>query len=92
LGPGANLGEDCAIFESVHGSAPTIAGRNLANPTAMMLSAVLMFHYLGETEKANRIIQAVEAVYSEGKVLTRDVGGTAFTTQFTDAVVQHLVN
>jgi isocitrate dehydrogenase (NAD+) len=92
LVPGANLGEDCAIFEAVHGSAPSIAGRNLANPTAMMLSAVLMFQYLGETEKANRIVQAVEAVYSEGKVLTPDVGGTAFTTQFTDAVVQHLVN
>ncbi len=92
LVPGANLGDNCAIFEAVHGSAPSIAGKNVANPTAMMLSAVLMIHHLGENEKANRIIQAIETVYSEGKVLTRDLGGTSTTSQFADAVVQHLVN
>lgn len=92
LVPGANLGDDCAIFEAVHGSTPGIAGKNIANPTAMLLSAVLMFQHLGETEKANRIVRAILSVYSEGKVLTPDVGGTASTTQFADAVVQHLVN
>ena len=92
LVPGANLGDDCAIFEAVHGSAPGIAGKNIANPTAMLLSAVLMFQHLGEMEKANRIVRAILSVYSEGKVLTPDVGGTASTTQFADAVVQHLVN
>ncbi|HVN82568.1 MAG TPA: isocitrate dehydrogenase (NAD(+)) [Terriglobia bacterium] len=92
LVPGANLGDDCAVFEAVHGSAPSIAGKNIANPTAMLLSAVLMFQHLGETEKANRIVRAILAVYSEGKVLTSDVGGTATTLQFADAVVHHLVN
>jgi isocitrate dehydrogenase (NAD+) len=92
LVPGANLGDDCAVFEAVHGSATGIAGKNIANPTAMLLSAVLMFQHLGETEKANRIVRAILAVYSEGKVLTSDVGGTATTIQFADAVVHHLVN
>jgi isocitrate dehydrogenase (NAD+) len=92
LVPGANLGEDCAIFEPVHGSAPKIAGKNMANPTAMLLSAVLMFHHLGESEKASLIASAVEKVFSQGKILTPDLGGTTSTTQFTDAVVQHLVN
>ena len=92
LVPGANLGEEWAVFEPVHGSAPKIAGKNLANPTAMMLSAVLMFQHLGETEKANRIAYAIEAVYQKGKTLTSDLGGTATTTQFAEAVVQHLVN
>jgi len=92
LVPGANLGENCAIFEPVHGSAPKIAGKNLANPTAMLFSAVLMFQHLGETEKAALIASAVERVYASGRVRTADLGGDATTTQFTDAVVQHLVN
>jgi isocitrate dehydrogenase (NAD+) len=92
LVPGANLGEECAIFEPVHGSAPKIAGKNAANPTAMLLSAVLMFHHLGESEKASLIASAVEKVYVQGKALTADLGGTTSTTQFTDAIVQHLVN
>jgi isocitrate dehydrogenase (NAD+) len=92
LVPGANLGENCAVFEAVHGSAPNIAGKNIANPTAMMLSAVLMIQHLGETEKANRIAFAIDAVYLKGEVLTPDLGGTASTTQFAEAVVQHLVN
>jgi isocitrate/isopropylmalate dehydrogenase len=87
LVPGANIGEDCAVFEPVHGSAPKIAGTNCANPTAMLLSAVLMFQYLGEVEKATRIAFAVESVYIKGEVLTPDVGGTASTTQFAEAVM-----
>ena len=90
--PGANLGEECAVFEPAHGSAPDIAGRNLANPTAMMLSAVLMFQYLGEEEKASRIASAIETVYNQAKVRTADLGGTSTTTQFAEAVMQHLVN
>jgi isocitrate dehydrogenase (NAD+) len=92
LVPGANLGENCAVFEAVHGSAPNIAGKNIANPTAMMLSAVLMFQHLGEIEKANRIAFAVDAVYLKGEIRTPDLGGTASTTQFAEAVLQHLVN
>jgi isocitrate dehydrogenase (NAD+) len=92
LVPGANLGEECAVFEPAHGSAPKIAGKNQANPTAMLLSSVLMFQYLGETEKANRIAYAIETVYLKGRTLTSDLGGTASTTQFAEAVVQHLVN
>lgn len=92
LVPGANLGDGCAIFEPVHGSAPKIAGKNVANPTAMMLSAVLMFQHLGEIEKAALIASAVGKVYAHGKLRTADLGGDASTTQFTDAIVQHLVN
>jgi isocitrate dehydrogenase (NAD+) len=90
--PGANFGEDCAVFEPVHGSAPTIAGQQRANPTAMLLSAVLMFQHLGEQEKASLIASAVERVYADGRTLTSDLGGSASTQQFTDAVIQHLVN
>ena len=90
--PGANFGEDCAVFEPVHGSAPNIAGQQRANPTAMLLSAVLMFQHLGEQEKASLIASAVERVYADGRTLTSDVGGSASTQQFTDAVIQHLVN
>ena len=92
LVPGANLGEDCAVFEPVHGSAPSIASKNQANPTAMILSAVLLFRHLGESEKAQRVLSAVEAVYQRGEALTSDLGGEATTTEFTEAVVQHLVN
>jgi len=92
LVPGANLGDSCAIFEPVHGSAPKIAGKNMANPTAMLLSAVLMFQHLGETEKAALIASAVEKVYASGKLRTADLGGDSSTSQFTDAVVQHIVN
>ncbi len=92
LVPGANLGDDCALFEPVHGSAPNIAGKNIANPTAMLLSAALMLQHLGETEKGNRLTSAVDAVYVKGDVLTPDLGGTASTTEFADAIAQHLVN
>ncbi len=88
--PGANIGEHGAIFEAVHGSAPDIAGRNLANPTAIIKSAVLMLEHINEMEAAKRISQALEAQLAEGKVLTRDLGGTATTTEFTDAVISRL--
>jgi isocitrate dehydrogenase (NAD+) len=92
LVPGANFGEDCAVFEPVHGSAPRIAGKGTANPTAMFLSAVLMFQHLGEGEKAHRIQSAIERVYTKGAFLTPDIGGSTTTAQFTEAVMQHLVN
>jgi isocitrate dehydrogenase (NAD+) len=88
--PGANMGEDYAVFEAVHGSAPDIAGQNKANPTALMLSAIMMLTHLGETEAAHKLQGAIEAVYREGTHLTGDVGGTASTEDFTDAVCRML--
>ena len=87
LAPGANLGVNCAIFEAVHGSAPDIAGKDVANPTALLQSAILMLRYLDETAAADKAQKALETVYGERKTLTRDVGGTAGTTQFTEAVL-----
>jgi isocitrate dehydrogenase (NAD+) len=87
LVPGANLGATCAIFEAVHGSAPDIAGKDMANPTALLQSAILMLHHLDEPEVAATIQQALEAVYSAGKALTRDVGGTGGTRAFAEAVI-----
>ena len=87
LVPGANLGHECAIFEAVHGSAPDIAGKDLANPTALLQSAVLMLHHLNEEAAANKVQKALETVYGEKKSLTRDVGGHSGTTQFADAVL-----
>jgi isocitrate dehydrogenase (NAD+) len=88
LVPGANLGTECAIFEAVHGSAPDIAGKNLANPTALLQSAVLMLHHINEPTTAERVQAGLEQVYREGKVLTKDVGGTSGTKAFADAVLQ----
>ncbi len=85
--PGANMGERHAVFEAVHGSAPDIAGKGIANPTALMQSGVLMLIHLGENEAAGRLQNAIAAVYKEGKHLTRDVGGSASTAEFTDAVI-----
>ncbi len=87
LVPGANIGTDCSLFEAVHGSAPDIAGKHLANPTAMMLSAILMMRYIGQTAVANRAERAIHKVYSQGKYLTHDVGGNTTTEEFTTAVV-----
>jgi isocitrate dehydrogenase (NAD+) len=87
LVPGANIGLDCALFEAVHGSAPDIAGKNMANPTAVIRSTLLMLDYLGENKAAANIQAALEKVYTEKKTLTRDVGGTAGTSEFTDAVI-----
>jgi isocitrate dehydrogenase (NAD+) len=90
LVPGANIGDRCAIFEAVHGSAPDIAGKDLANPTAVVQSSVLMLRHLGEMETADRIHAALEKTYKEKQHLTRDVGGSAHTSQFTDAVISNL--
>jgi isocitrate dehydrogenase (NAD+) len=90
LVPGANLGDGVAIFEAVHGSAPDIAGKNLANPTAMMLSSVLMLRHLGQSDIADRVQRAIYNTYREGARLTRDVGGEASTEEFTSAVIAAL--
>ena len=90
LVPGANFGHECAIFEAVHGSAPDIAGKGLANPTALMQSARLMLAHLGERDAAVRLQKAIETVYAEGKHLTHDTGGTAGTEEFTEAVIGKL--
>lgn len=87
LVPGANLGTECAIFEAVHGSAPDIAGKGLANPTALLQSAVLMLRHLDEAETADHVQAAIEQVYAEGKALTKDVGGSSGTGAFKDAVI-----
>jgi isocitrate dehydrogenase (NAD+) len=88
--PGANLGDDCAVFEAVHGSAPDIAGKNLANPTAVILSAALMLHYMGEREAARAIENAVERLYADSDIRTRDLGGSDTTTGFTEALTKRL--
>jgi len=88
--PGANIGVNGAIFEPVHGSAPTIAGMNIANPTAIMLSSVLMLSHIGEQECARNMEQAISAVLAEGKYLTSDLGGTTGTKEFADAVISKL--
>src|SRR6201998_3431110 len=90
LVPGANFGDQCAIFEAVHGSAPDIAGRNLANPTALLRSALLMLRHIGEPEAALRIRNALEKVYRTHDKLTRDVGGKAGTSEFADAVIEEM--
>jgi isocitrate dehydrogenase (NAD+) len=91
LVPGANLGHECAIFEAVHGSAPDIAGKDIANPTALLQSAVLMLRHLDEMAAADKIQTAIDSVYAERTTLTRDVGGSAGTTQFADAVLAAMV-
>lgn len=87
LVPGANFGETCAIFEAVHGSAPDIAGKGIAIPTAVMLSAIIMLHYLGKDDVATRVQKAIFQVFAEGRHLTQDVGGSASTEEFTSAVI-----
>lgn len=87
--PGANIGADCAVFEAVHGSAPDIAGRNLANPTAMLLSAVMMLRHLDQQAVAERVIAALGRCLADG-IKTRDLGGSAGTTEFTEAIVARL--
>jgi isocitrate dehydrogenase (NAD+) len=86
----ANLGLETAVFEAVHGSAPDIAGRQLANPTALLLSAVLMLRHLDERDAAERVMHGLSAVLVEGNVRTRDLGGTASTTEFADAVCRSI--
>jgi isocitrate dehydrogenase (NAD+) len=86
--PGANMGIECAVFEAVHGSAPDIANKNLANPTALLLSGLMMLDHIGERDAAERIRAALLRVLSEGQVRTRDLGGTASTTEFAEAIVR----
>jgi isocitrate dehydrogenase (NAD+) len=88
--PSANIGDDCAMFEAVHGTAPDIAGKGLANPTALLMSACLMLDHLGERTAAERIHKALVKVYREGKHTTRDVKGKAGTEEFADAVIAKL--
>ncbi len=84
----ANLGTETAVFEAVHGSAPDIAGKQLANPTALLLSAVMMLRHIGEDTAADRIMSALARVFGAGRVRTRDLGGSASTLEFTDALCQ----
>lgn len=88
--PGANIGKDIAVFESVHGSAPDIAGKGIANPLATILSAVMMLRYIGEAEAAHNIDVAVSKVLEEGTKLTVDLGGNASTREFTEAIIKKL--
>ncbi|GAB6138137.1 isocitrate/isopropylmalate dehydrogenase family protein [Halanaerobaculum tunisiense] len=88
--PGANLNDELAVFEAVHGSAPDIAGENKANPIALLLSACLMLDHLGEEEAANRIETAIEEVLTAGEVLTADLGGQATTTELTAEIIAQL--
>jgi isocitrate dehydrogenase (NAD+) len=88
--PAANLGVEIGVFEAVHGSAPDIAGKNVANPTALLLSALLMLRHIGEGAIADRIMKAVGEVLSEGKIRTRDLGGTASTTEYAEAICRQL--
>src|SRR5579863_7750808 len=90
LVPGANLGEQCAVFEAVHGSAPDIAGKGAANPTAMILSSILMLRHLGQGSAADRIEKAIHRLYAEGRHLTQDVGGRASTDEFTASLIGSL--
>jgi len=90
LAPGANIGVGGAIFEAVHGTAPDIAGKGIANPGAVMLAACMLLDHIGDSDRANRIRRAFENTVKEGKTVTRDLGGTASTDQFTDAVIARL--
>ena len=88
--PGANIGIESAVFEAVHGSAPDIAGKNLANPTALLLSGLMMLDHIGEAERAGRIRTALTRVLTAGVVRTHDLGGQASTTEFTDAICREV--
>jgi isocitrate dehydrogenase (NAD+) len=88
--PSGNIGEKCALFEAVHGTAPDIAGKNVANPSALLMSAIMMLRHIGEIEAGNRIETALNRVLEDRKTVTRDLGGTASTSQFADAVIAAL--
>ncbi len=90
LAPGANIGLGGAIFEAVHGTAPDIAGKGIANPSALILASCMMLEYMNDGERARRIREALEATIRERKVVTRDLGGTATTDEFTDAIIARL--
>jgi isocitrate dehydrogenase (NAD+) len=88
--PSGNIGKDVAVFEAVHGTAPDIAGKGVANPTALLMSAIMMLDHLGEATAARRAEAALHRVYRDGKSLTRDVGGKASTAEFTEAIIHAL--
>jgi len=88
--PSGNIGDVAALFEAVHGTAPDIVGKGVANPTALVMSSAMMLNYLNETDASRRILGALDKVYREGKYTTRDVGGTATTQEFTKAVIDRL--
>jgi isocitrate dehydrogenase (NAD+) len=90
LAPGANIGANGAIFEAVHGTAPDIAGKGIANPGALILAACMLLDHIGETDRAKRVRTALEQTIREGKTVTRDLGGTASTNEFTDAIIAKL--
>jgi isocitrate dehydrogenase (NAD+) len=90
LAPGANIGVNGAIFEAVHGTAPDIAGKGVANPGAVVLAACMLLDHIGQRDRASRIRSALETTVREGKTVTRDLGGSATTDQFTDAVIAKL--
>ena len=90
LVPGANIGEKGAVFEAVHGSAPDIAGKGIANPTALLQSAILMLRHIDERAAADKIETAMFTVFAEGKVRTRDIGGTTSTDEFADAIIEKM--
>jgi isocitrate dehydrogenase (NAD+) len=90
LAPGANIGEQGAVFEAVHGSAPDIAGQGIANPTAILMSGLLMLRHIGEHAAADQAQKAMLDVFAEGKVLTKDLGGTAKTNEFARAIVEKM--
>ena len=92
LAPGANIGEQGAVFEAVHGSAPDIAGQGIANPTAIMMSALLMLRHIGEIDAADRMEKALMDVFAEGVTRTRDLGGTASTADFATAIIEKIKN
>jgi isocitrate dehydrogenase (NAD+) len=90
LAPGANIGKSCAMFEAVHGTAPDIAGKGIANPGALIYAAALMLDHLGDYDRAARIRRALEATIRERKTVTRDLGGSATTSEFADAIIAKL--
>ena len=90
LAPGANIGPTAAIFEAVHGTAPDIAGKGVANPGALILASCLMLDHLGDTVRAEKIRDALHKVIDDKQSLTRDLGGTASTQQFADAIIARL--
>ncbi len=90
LAPGANIGEQGAVFEAVHGSAPDIAGQGIANPTAILMSAIVMLRYIGEPAAAKSVEDAMMAVFAEGVVRTKDLGGTAKTAEFANAIIDKI--
>ena len=92
LAPGSNIGEQGAVFEAVHGSAPDIAGQGIANPTAILMSGIMMLRHLGERDAAQRVEDAMMQVFIDGEFRTKDLGGTAKTAEFANAIIDKLKN